>query len=49
MTPKMRLMTMEKVRRKTMRTLRRRMLKVCTYFLCGIYFHPLFRMSNLMD
>jgi len=33
MTPKMRLMTMKRMRKKTMRTLRRRMLKVCTYFL----------------
>jgi hypothetical protein len=49
MTPKMRLMTMKRMRKKTMRTLRRRMLKVCTYFLCGIYFHPSFRMSNKAD
>jgi hypothetical protein len=49
MMPKMRLMTMRRTRKKTMRTLRRRMLKVCPCFLCGIYFHPLFRMGNMMD
>jgi hypothetical protein len=49
MMPKMRLMTMRRMRKKTMRTLRRRMLKVWPYFLCGIYFHPLFRMSYMMD